>query len=40
MPLYLFSAMAAPKSIIKEVRNLQRSFLWWGAKKERKWGSC
>jgi hypothetical protein len=37
MPLYLFSALAAPKSILQAIRNIQRSFLWGGARKEKKW---
>ena len=27
MPLYLFSVLAAPKSVIKQIRNMQRNFL-------------
>ena len=30
MPIYLFSVLAAPKSIIKQIRNIQRNFLWGG----------
>jgi hypothetical protein len=37
MPLYLFSVLAAPKGILKKIRTLQRSFLWGGATKEKKW---
>ena len=37
MPLYLFSALAAPKSILKKVRNIQRNFLWQGPKANKKW---
>jgi len=28
MPLYLFSLLAAPKWVLKSIRNLQRHFLW------------
>lgn len=28
MPLYLFSIMAAPKWVLKEIKHIQRSFLW------------
>lgn len=28
MPLYLFSILAAPKWVLKTIRNLQRNFLW------------
>jgi hypothetical protein len=37
MPLYLFSVLAAPKGILKKLRTLQRTFLWGGATKEKKW---
>ena len=37
MPMYLFSVLAAPKSIIKQIRNIQRNFLWGGWKDKRKW---
>ena len=37
MPIYLFSILAAPKAIIKQIRNLQRQFLWGGTKDIRKW---
>ena len=37
MPLYLFSTLVAPKSILKKVRNIQRNFLWQGPKANRKW---
>ena len=28
MPLYLFLVLDAPKSVIKKIRNIQRTFLW------------
>ena len=37
MPMYLFSVLASPKSILKQIRNLQRQFLWGGTKDIRKW---
>ena len=37
MPLYLLSVLAAPKFVIKHVRNIQRKFLWGGDKIHRKW---
>ena len=37
MPLYLFLALAAPKSILKKVRNIQRNFLWQGPRANKKW---
>ena len=37
MPMYLFSVLVAPKSIIKQIRNIQRNFLWGGLKDKRKW---
>jgi len=37
MPLYLFSILAAPKWVLKRIRQLQRSFLWGGSATNRKW---
>jgi len=37
MPLYLFSILAAHKWVLKEIRNLQRNFLWGGSGQNRKW---
>jgi len=37
MPLYLFSILAAPKWVLKEIKNLQRNFLWGGCGENRKW---
>ena len=28
MPIYLFSILSAPKSILREIRSIQRNFLW------------
>jgi len=33
----MLSALAAPKSVYKSIRNIQRSFLWNGDSKKRKW---
>ena len=30
MPMYLLLVLSAPKSVLKEIRNLQRHFLWEG----------
>lgn len=37
MPLYLFSILAAPKWVLKEIKTLQRSFLWGSSGLKRKW---
>ena len=37
MPLYLFSVLATPKSVLKQIRNIQRTFLWGGTKGHKKW---
>ena len=37
MPLYLLSTMAAPKSILKKLRELQRTFLCGGTENHKKW---
>jgi hypothetical protein len=34
---YLFTALAAPKQVIRAIRNLQRSFLWHGHQPNKKW---
>lgn len=37
MPLYLFSILAAPKWVLKDIKRLQRSFLWGSSSQKRKW---
>eukprot|EP00253_Pinus_taeda_P007163 PITA_07163 len=37
MPLYLFSILAAPKWVLKAIKNLQRNFLWGSTGLNRKW---
>eukprot|EP00253_Pinus_taeda_P035953 PITA_35953 len=37
MPLYMFSSLAAPKWVLKQIRNLQRSFMWGSTTTNRKW---
>lgn len=37
MPLYLFSIMAAPKWVLKQIHNSQRNFLWGYLGQNRKW---
>eukprot|EP00253_Pinus_taeda_P009198 PITA_09198 len=37
MPLYLFSILAAPKWVLKAIKNLQKNFLWGSSGPNRKW---
>lgn len=37
MPLYLFSILAAPKCVLKRLRNIQIGFLWGSNATNRKW---
>jgi hypothetical protein len=37
LPTYLFTALAAPLSVIKAIRSLQHNFLWKGSQNNRKW---
>jgi hypothetical protein len=37
LPTYLFTALAAPKKVIKAIRSLQRNFLWSGHQPNKKW---
>eukprot|EP00253_Pinus_taeda_P011612 PITA_11612 len=37
MSLYLFSIMAAPKWVLKAIKQLQRNFLWGSSGSNRKW---
>jgi hypothetical protein len=37
LPTYLFTALAAPKKVIKAIRTLQRNFLWQGLQPKKKW---
>eukprot|EP00253_Pinus_taeda_P019886 PITA_19886 len=37
MPLYLFSTLAAPKCVLKEIKHLQRSFFWGSTSHKHKW---
>eukprot|EP00253_Pinus_taeda_P024630 PITA_24630 len=37
MSLYLFSIMAAPKWVLKEIKHIQHSFLWGNSGQLRKW---
>eukprot|EP00253_Pinus_taeda_P011126 PITA_11126 len=37
MTLYLFSILAAPKWVLKRIRDLQRGFLWGNSTTNRKW---
>ena len=37
MPTYLFSVLAAPKTILKCIRAIQRNFLWGSSEIKQKW---
>eukprot|EP00253_Pinus_taeda_P002134 PITA_02134 len=37
MPLYLFLILATPKLVLKDIKRLQRSFLWGNSEQKRKW---
>jgi len=37
MPLYLFSILAPPKWVFKEIKHLQRTFMWGNSGQKRKW---
>eukprot|EP00253_Pinus_taeda_P011590 PITA_11590 len=37
MPLYLFSILSAPKWVLKELKTIQRAFLWGSKGLHRKW---
>ena len=37
MPTFLFSTMMAPKSVLQELRNIQRKFLLSGSHDSHKW---
>ena len=37
MPLYLFSVLAAPKWVLKQIKTLQIHFLWGSSGQNRKW---
>jgi hypothetical protein len=37
LPTYLFTVLAAPKHVIRAIRNLQRNFLWHGHQPNNKW---
>ena len=36
MPIYLFSILSAPKSILRKIRCIQRTFLWGGREDKAK----
>lgn len=36
MPVYLFSLLSAPKSVLKDIRGIQRTFLWGGREEKSK----
>jgi hypothetical protein len=36
LPMYLFTALETPQSVIKSIRNLQRNFLWHGHHLDKK----
>jgi len=37
LPTYLFTTLAAPKQVIKVIRNLHQNFLWHGHQPNKKW---
>ena len=37
MPIYLFFVLATPKAVIKQIQNIQRTFIWGGTEGHRKW---
>ena len=37
MRLYLFSILAAPKLVLKQIQKIQRKFLWGGSPRHQKW---
>lgn len=37
MPLYLFSILATPKWVLKDIKHIQRSFLWGKTEQKCKW---
>lgn len=37
MPAYLFSVLAAPKTVLKQIKAIQRNFLWGGTQDNLKW---
>jgi hypothetical protein len=36
LPIYIFSALAAPKFVLTTIKSMQRNFLWQGLTKEKK----
>ena len=36
MPMYLFSVLSTPKSVLREIRSIQRNFLWSGRETKAK----
>ena len=37
MPIYLFPMLETPKTIIKQIKNIQRNFLCGGMEGNKKW---
>lgn len=37
IPVYLLSTLAAPKKVLRKIRNMQCTFLWKGYNNSRKW---
>jgi len=37
LPTYMFSTMLAPKSVLQDLRNIQRKFLWSSTQDPHKW---
>lgn len=37
IPIFMFSALPAPKGVIQQIGNIQRYFLWGKGEEKRKW---
>jgi len=37
IPIYMLSALPAPKGVLQQIRNIQRDFLWGKREEKKKW---
>ena len=37
IPIFMFSALPAPKGVMQQIRNIQRDFLWGKGEEKKKW---